>query len=64
MSISNICIDFLIQLFEMYVNACFLLAFCCFLVGSERGRKVITTRDLETGSNVELIEIDAQANDL
>ena len=48
----------------MYVKACILLAFCCFLVRSERGGKVITTRDLETGANVELIEIDAQANDL
>ena len=49
----------------MYVKACILLAFSCFLVRSERrGRKVITTRDLETGANVELIEIDAQANDL
>ena len=58
----NSCSDLIVV--EMLAKACILLAFFCCLVRSERGRKVIKTRDLESGGNVELIEIDAQANDL
>ena len=51
-------------MFEMFVKACILLTFCCCLVRNERGKKVIKTRDLETGTSIELLEIDSQANDL
>ena len=46
----------------MFVKT-FIIAICCCIISCEHRRKIIKTKDLATGANVELIEIDANNND-
>jgi len=47
---------------DMFVKT-FIIAICCCIISCEHGRKIIKTKNLATGANVELIEIDANNND-